>query len=111
MWWLKNLYLGESVRGKEKEIKRKLRGKAGFPGVFILSISLQPGEMIDIFPSGQLRQDAFPKEELRVFGLAGDRKEALDMLTDICRETMDATGNADMRSFLDHMEYRKSRSF
>ncbi len=111
MWWLKNLYLGESVRGKEKEIRRKLRKNAADPGVHLLSISLQQGEMIDIIPSALLRQKAFPREELRVFGLAGSRDEAIDMLTDICRETMDVTGNADMRSFLDQMEYRKSRSF
>ena len=111
MWWLKNLYLGESVRGKEKEIRRKLRTNAGILGVHILSISLQPEEMIDIFPAALLKQRAFPRDELRVFGLAGSWEEALSMLRGIAEETMEATGDADMRSFLDAKEYRRSRSF
>lgn len=109
MWWLEHLYLGESVRDKEKEIKRKLRTNAGITGVHILALSLQPEEQIDIFPAQLLKQRAFPKDELYIFGFAGGKAEALAMVTGICQETLDATGDADMRSFLGAMSYRRSR--
>ena len=111
MWWLKNLYLGKSVRGKEREIRRKLWRHAGMVNVQILAISLQPGEQIDVIPSAVLMQRAFPKDELKVIGLAGGWEEAMELIRLICQETFDATGDGDMRSFLCKKDYKKSRSF
>ena len=105
MYWLKELYLGESVREKEKEIRKKLRTNAGQVNVHILAIAQSPTEQIDIIPAFTLMQRGFPQDELYVFGLAGKKSEAFSLVRDLAEETVKTTGGADMRAFLEAKEF------
>lgn len=110
MYWLKDLYLGESVKDKEKEIRRKLYTNAGQIRVHVLALSQSADEQIDILPAFVFQQSRFPQEELHIFGLAGGKQEAFRLIEQIAKETWANTGTADLRSYLSEgREYRFSR--
>lgn len=109
MYWLQPLYLGESVKDREKEIRRKLHRNSGITDVFILSLAESPSEQIDIIPAFVLKQRRKEFRELHIFGLAGGREEAFELVRAIAEETYRLTGDADMRTFLSAKAYEKGR--
>lgn len=109
MYWLKDLYLGESVRDREKEIRHKLYTNAGQINIHILAVSESPQEQIDIIPAFVFQQKRSLWNDLHVFGIAGKKSEALELVRQIAEETYRSTGGADMRSYLSAKAYQRSR--
>lgn len=110
MFWLEELYLGESVRGREKEIRRKLYANAGQPSIQVLAISRSRFEQLEIIPAPVFMQKSFRRDDLHIFGLAGGKAEAFDLIRGIAEETFEKTGDCDMKAYLtDGRTYRRSR--
>ena len=107
MFWLRDLYLGPSVKGKEKQIKKSLLKRTQQPNLQVLLISQSETEQIEILPAAQLRQKHFPSFQWHVLGLAGGREEAFSLVETIADETYRATGDCDMKTYLLQKEYQK----
>lgn len=96
-----NLYLGESIRSEKLDtIKKKLLTKPLLANVTLLVLSENPSDQVEILGCAQLTQDIFGRYPLSVVGIAGNRDEALDLVTRITRECLSKRGDCSLKEFL-----------
>jgi hypothetical protein len=100
MKWYDNLYVGESLKGKEKRIRWKIEHRAGTVSIYVIAFASNPDNLLDMIPARELMQRAYPKENLRIIGLAKGYKEGLSVITRIIDETYRATGDVDVYTYL-----------
>ncbi len=98
--WMEGLYLGEGVEKKHRKIQEDMeRGKLRWH-VYVLMLSTNPQNQLDILSSAFLKQPYYRHQELMVVGLASGYPEALTVLQRIVADAVQATGKADLRAFL-----------
>ncbi len=98
MEFYRKLYVGDSVR-HPNVIRRKLLLGKGRTGVYLITLSASC-DQLDIFHSGLLKQRFYEREGLKVAGLAGSREEALELVQRILHDSLQETGEADMKQYL-----------
>ena len=101
MKWLKQLYVGESISGREQKLKWKINHNVGTFDIYVISF--------DIIPAIELLQKAYPKKDMQIIGLARGYAEALDVVQQIIEETYHETGGVDVWSYLKNNRGRKKR--
>lgn len=106
MKWYKNLYVGESIEHKKKKIIWKIKHNAGLLHTYIITFASNSDNLLDIIPSTDLMQKAYPKKDLLVIGLAGDYDEALELVRRIVNETYTETGSVNVYDYLKNLEAR-----
>ena len=98
--WMEGLYLGESVEKKEKRIREDMeQGKLRWH-VYVLMLSTNPENQVDILSAGFLRQPFYRHQDLTVVGLAQGREEALAVLQRMAADAVRETGAGNLRAFL-----------
>jgi hypothetical protein len=100
MKWYDKLYVGKSIQGKEKRIKWKLEHRAGMVSIYVITFASNPGNLLDMIPARDLVQKSYPKEHLKIIGLAKGYTEGVDLIMQIIDETYRATGGVDVYSYL-----------
>ena len=100
MQFMGTLYLGESVSPKEYEIVKKVHSGQVIPNLYLIAFSSNADNMLDLIPEWEALQKGYPKESLKVVGIANGKAEALDLVQRIIEESLQETGSADVRSFL-----------
>lgn len=96
-----NLYLGESIRRKKLDkIKKKLENKPLLSGVFLIALSRNASDQLEIYHAGQLAQSYYQKNPPHVAGIAGSREEALALLERIVGECLQARGDCNLKEYL-----------
>ena len=95
------LYLGGSIR-KEKldRIKKKLERRPGFSGVFLISISRNASDQLDIYEARQLCQSYYRKYPPFVVGIAGSREEALQLVERMVTDCLRDRGDCALKEYL-----------
>ena len=95
------LYLGGSIR-KEKldRIKKKLERRPGFSGVFLISISRNASDQLDIYEARQLCQPYYQKHPPYVVGIAKNREEAFALVEEITAGCLQARGDCALKEYL-----------
>ena len=73
---------------------------AGQLRVYVITLSSNEENLLDIIPSRELLQRHYPKKGLYVVGLAGGYHEALELAGQIVSEVYFRTGGFDVRSYL-----------
>jgi len=104
--WLKELYLGPSVKEKEKQIKKHLFRRALQPDLQVLMLSQSKQEQIEVMPAVLFRQKHFPQLQWHLLGLAAGKEEAFSLVQEIAEETYRETGDCDMKTYLLQKEYQ-----
>lgn len=99
MRWYDTLYLGETVKNARR-IKWKLNHNAGVLGVYVIAFASNPKNLLDIIPSWELKQKAYPKADMKIIGLAGSYEEALELVRSIVEETYEHTEGVDIWNYL-----------
>lgn len=100
MKWCKDLYLGEGIAPDAKKIIRKIKNKKFIPDVYVITFASNPQNLLDIIPSWELVQKGYPKEHIRIIGLADGKKEAFELVRQIVDETYQVTGDVKVRQYL-----------
>lgn len=100
MIWNQKLYIGESIVGKEAKIKWKIQHNAGQCHIYVLTLASNPQNLLDIIPAEELLQKVYPKEHLRVVGLAKGYREAIMLAGSIVEEVYRTTGTTKVREYL-----------
>ena len=90
--WCKDLRIGEGVKKADK-IRRKLNHGKIVPGVYLITFSENPRNLVEIIPALTMIQQSAADICPEIIGLAGDKDEALEMVTAIIQEVYDATGD------------------
>ena len=100
MKWLKQLYVGESISGREQKLKWKINHNVGTFDIYVISFASNKDNLLDIIPAIELLQKAYPKKELFVIGLEKGYDAALEMSAAIVNDIYHKTGTFEVRKFV-----------
>lgn len=100
MTWHDDLYVGESIVHKTNKIKWKICHNAGQPNIYIITLSSNESNLLDIIPARELLQKGYPKQNLYVVGLAKGYDEAVEVAASIVDIVYHDTGGFAIRSYL-----------
>lgn len=95
------LYLSESINEKKlNKIKRNIKQGRGRFDIYIISLSNNAHDQLDIFHNAMFKQKIYRKFDIRIVGLATSYDEALVVIQRILDDTMQETNTVDMKGFL-----------
>lgn len=100
MQFMGSLYVGEKAAPAEYKIVEKVHKGKVVPNLHLITFSNNPDNMLDIIPEKEIMQKHYPKDRLRIVGIADGKKEALALVQRIIQESIAETGSADVRGFL-----------
>ncbi len=99
MNWYENLYLGKTVKGKERRIRWKVEhGKLQY-SVYLIVHSEEEGALMRIVPASVLLQPSYPKEHFSVLGIAGSKSEAKELVREMIEHIYEDTGGFDFAAY------------
>lgn len=97
----RDLYLGESINAKKLDkIKKKLENKPLLSGVFLITLSRNPSDQLEIYDARQLVQKYYQKNPPYVVGIAGNYDEAVNMLEQLAQECVNKRGDCALKEYL-----------
>lgn len=100
MRWYRNLYLGPNAEQNIRKIRKKAASGKAMAGVYYITLSSVPGNLLDIFHNGMLKQELFASVQCTdVVGVAEGKQEAFRLVSDIIWEIYSRTGGFDIRSY------------
>lgn len=101
------LYLGNSISEKKlRRIKRYIRHGNGQVGLYVISLSENEHNQLDITNIVMFKQRFYRKFNIRIVGIVSSYDEAVDTVMSILDETLEKTGTVDMKSYLTN-EFKK----
>ena len=95
------IYLGDSIRGKKLDkLKKKLENKPLFSGLFLITLSRNASDQLEIYAAKQLAQSYYRKNPPYVIGITGTYEEAVKIVEQIVRECLEARGDCALKEYL-----------
>jgi len=95
------LYLSEGITGKKLDkIKKKLEKKPLLSGVFLIAVSENPSDQLNIFSARQLVQPYYEKNPPLIVGISESYDEALGMVELMVQECLRERGNCALKEYL-----------
>ena len=105
MRYYKHLYLTEGLEKKKEKIiyvgvvSTWVCVTNLFPW-FLFQKTVSERNQLEIYPTIQFKQPAFPEQELFVVGITKGYDEAVELVEQIVQEVYDQTGTCDIRSYI-----------
>ena len=100
MVWYDDLFVGESISPRRKKrIIRKVNRRSILGAEYLLTLSANPDNLIDIISTQVVRQRYYPRKDLVVIGLAGNYEEALLLAGEIVSGIYAVQGDFNLREF------------
>ncbi len=95
------LYVGESIREKKLDkIKKKLESRPLLSGVFLITLSENQSDQLDIYEAKLLAQSYYKRNPPVVVGLAGNYDEAVSLVEQLVRECLEERGDCALKEYL-----------
>lgn len=95
------LYLGEGIRREKLDkIKKKLEKNPRFSSVFLLAVSRNATDQLEIYSAKQLRWKYYRKYPPLIVGIAADYGDALGLVEKIAKECLEARGDCALKEYL-----------
>jgi len=95
------LYLGKGINGKKLDrIKKKLENEPLLSGVFLITISRNASDQLEIYHARQLSQSYYQKNPPCVVGIASSHKEAVALVEKIVEDCLRDRGDCALKEFL-----------
>ena len=94
------LYVGDSLISAQYKVIEKVHKSKLVPNLYLIALSFNSDNMLDLIPEWEALQKGYPKNELKVVGIATGKKEAVTLVKRIVEDSLVHTGNADVRPFL-----------
>ena len=96
-----DLYLGESISAKKLDkIKAKLDKHPILSGVWLIAISQNPHDQLEILSARQLEQRYYEKYPVEVVGIAGYYEEAVAVVEQMVQECLAKRGDCALKEYL-----------
>ncbi len=99
MKFVKNLYMGESVRNNKALIKWKLNHAAGMISNYVIALPRIGEDKLEIYHNSVLRQCYYRKYPPCVVGIAGSFEEAAMLSWKIMSDACAEKGSYDLKSY------------
>jgi hypothetical protein len=100
MKWYRDLYVGDSITDRKNIIKWKIAHNAGLVNIYVITFAANGQDLLDIIPTWVLMQKHFPRDKVKIIGIARGYMEALEVVRRIVDETYQNTGSVDVWSYL-----------
>ena len=100
MQFMGSLYVGEKLSSTEYKIVEKVHKGKVIPNLYLITLSNNIDNMLDVIPEKEVMQKHYPKDGLKIVGIAEGKKEALGLVQRMVEESINETGSADVRGFL-----------
>ena len=95
------LYLSDGITEKKLDkIKKKLEKKPLFSGVFLIAVSANPSDQLDIFAARMLAQSYYEKNPPYVIGITESHEEAVSLVEQMVRECLKERGDCALKEYL-----------
>lgn len=96
--WQEDYYVGEGIKDAEKTKKRIDAGKVAL-GVYLVTLSENPGNLLEIIPSYMLIQKSYYAKCPEIIGMAKGKGEATDLAVDIVKNIYGETGAFQVKEY------------
>ena len=93
------LYVDEDISKQKKKIMRKLKHNKETIGVYVITLSLNPEDELDIYPSYVLRKREYIDKDIIVVGIASDKEKAMELLVNMTDDCFEEMGRISFRQF------------
>lgn len=93
------LYVDEEMSKQKTKIIRKLKHNKETFGVYVITLSMNPEDELDIFPSYVLRQKEYISKDIIAVGIASDREKAMELLVQMTDDCFNEMGEISFRQF------------
>ncbi|MCC8151238.1 MAG: hypothetical protein LIO96_07230 [Lachnospiraceae bacterium] len=103
MIWDDHMFIGKRCRGRAKTLQYRISNGLAHPGVFLLVLPQSEHAVLEIIPSLLLLQKDYPRENLRVVGMAATRSEAFSLAEQIIAGAFQECGKADVEAFISQL--------
>lgn len=107
--WYPDLYTGEGAAKKRRKIVSKLNRNAGMLDIYLVTLSNNPSNLLEIISSAYLQQKAVRRNLPMIVGIGKGYEEARQLAVSIIEEVYRATGAFDVRAYLDPGTSEKNR--
>ena len=97
--WYRDLYLGDSVKGSASYYRFLLNHTKRLTGIYCILPSEQADGMLDIMRCDLVRLKGFDRAEPFIVGLAGSKKEAMELTGRIIADIITKTGSTDIKGY------------
>ncbi|MDO4337593.1 MAG: hypothetical protein Q4C91_05825 [Eubacteriales bacterium] len=97
--WQENYYVGEGIKNPEA-IRRKIDQGKMAPGIYLLTLSPNPDNLMEILPAITLIQDAAYRLCPDIIGMARGKDEAIQLAADVLMEAYRRTGTFRVEEYL-----------
>ena len=99
MLFHKKLYVDEEISKHKRKTIKNLKYSKLMLGVYVITLSNNPNDELDIIPSYVLMQKIYKDMELIVVGIASDRDSALELLNRMTYDCLNETGNVSFKQY------------
>lgn len=99
MIWYQEFYAGESIEPKKEKVKWKILHNAGQLDIYVIALSSNPANLLDIISAKELMQKSYPKQDMLVIGVDKGYDNAVELAGKIILEVFQKTGNLDVRDY------------
>lgn len=100
MKFFHNMYVSEALASRTDELILKIKQNIVTPNIYVITFASNPKNLLDIVLTRELLQPAYPKEDVKIIGLARGKKDAFALVEHIIGETYEKTGQFDVRAYL-----------
>ncbi len=97
----KNLYVGDSIRNSAA-VRWKLKHGAGQLGIYVITASDNAENQLEITHCAFLKQKYYKRHPVLVYGIAGNKSEALDLIIKISDEALNYGMEGRLKDYLEN---------
>lgn len=98
MKFYKYLYVGDNIKNPDK-VKRKLKYHAGQLFIYVICIA-NGSDQLEIYHCAYLKQKYYRYHPPVIVGIAGSYEEAVNIVVQITKESLEFTGCCDLKEYL-----------
>lgn len=99
MLFHKKLYVDDEISMHKRKTIKNLKHNKFMLGVYVITLSMNPQDQLDIIPSYVLMQKAYKNMELVVVGIASDRENAMELLNRMVMDCLREMGDVSLRGY------------
>lgn len=100
--YFSNLYVGEGITEKKLDkIKRNLEVRPLLSNVYLVTLSQNKDNQLDIFQARQLVQRFYSTHPVCIVGIANTYDDAIALVEEIAKECLKERGDCALKEFLD----------
>lgn len=98
--WYDNLYIGDGSKKKVAHYISRINHRKPVRDIYLITIASNEANQLDIIKSSYLLQPIVMKMCPMIVGIAKGYDEACELVVMMIEETLNKTGNADVRKYL-----------